>query len=95
MLSLNIALISPSSPDPYAMGIEQLAMFLEERAVPQQRPPLPLDDSELCNRVFYRIRQIPDHIIEQLMVPKIPHKDAIKNCTYISHCSTPWYLLYL
>ncbi|ROT73815.1 hypothetical protein C7M84_007725 [Penaeus vannamei] len=42
---------------PYAMRVEQLkdpllheiVMFLEERAVPQQRPPLPLDEFELRN----------------------------------------------
>lgn len=48
MLSLDIALISLSSPDSYALRVEQLkdpllheiVMFPEERAVPQQRPPL-------------------------------------------------------
>jgi len=91
MLSRDVAPISLSSPDPYAMRVEQLkdpllheiVMFLEERAVPQQRPPLPLDEFELRNGVLYRLRHLPERIVEQLVVPRTLRKDAIK----IAHAS--------
>lgn len=85
MLSRNISSLSMSNPDPKTMRSEQLkdpmwhdiVAFLEEKATPRRKSPLPLDEFELQNGVLYHVRTLPDRIVSQLVVPRQLRRSAI------------------
>jgi len=74
-----------SNPDPKTMRSEQLkdpmwhdiVAFLEEKATPRRKSPLPLDEFELQNGVLYHVRTLPDRIVSQLVVPRQLRRNAI------------------
>jgi len=86
MLSRNISAVSIADPDPKTMRSEQLKdpmwheiiAYLEEKAVPNRKPPRPLEEFDLQNGVLYHVRTLPDRIVSQLVVPRQLRRSALK-----------------
>jgi len=86
MLSRSVGQIDLADVDPTAMREEQLKdsllleiiEYLEERSLPKRKLPLALDEFSLQNGVLYHIRELPGHVVHQLVVPRSLRAAALK-----------------
>jgi len=81
-----VANIDASALDPQKVRDAQLKdplwreviQYLEERAVPRRKLPLPLEEFELINGILYHVRHLPDRLLHQLVIPRELRDVALK-----------------
>ena len=86
LLSRAVNAIDLGNPDPEQIREAQMEdplwreviQYLEEQALPRHRIPLALGEFELKDGVLYHVRQLPERVIHQLVVPKVLRLVALK-----------------
>ncbi|XP_063599491.1 uncharacterized protein LOC134775811 [Penaeus indicus] len=74
----HVANIDASALDPQNVRDAQLKdplwreviRYLEEKAVPRRKLPLPLEEFELINGILYHVRHLLDLLLHQLVIPR-------------------------
>ncbi|XP_037773238.1 uncharacterized protein LOC119568908 [Penaeus monodon] len=56
--------------DASALDPQKVIQYLEERAVPRRKLPLPLEEFELINGILYHVRHLPERLLHPLVIPR-------------------------
>ena len=56
----------------------EIIHYLEEERLPRRKIPLPIAEFELHKGVLYHIRQLPDRVIHQLVIPQSLRQQSLK-----------------
>lgn len=90
LLSRAVATVNLGDTEPASIRAAQqddplwkdVISYLEEEQFPRTKIPLPIGEFELQRGVLYHIRQLPDRVIHQLVVPKALRQQALQ----MAHC---------
>ena len=86
LLSRAVATVDLAKVDPDSVRTAQeqdplwreIIHYLEEEKLPRRKLPLPIAEFELCQGALYHIRQLPDRVIHQLVIPRSLRQQALK-----------------